>query len=511
MMPASLADPPGFMKGSIHEAAFVYDPHVRPPRLVLLSFLGWFVLSCGPSEEAPPLPDAPRCELARPSPAKTILTPEGTRLRDDLGRVVFLRGVNAGGRSKFAPFVPFDFPADGFDQALAQYLDRAASWGISVLRVPFAWAAVEPTKGVDDQAFLARYDALLDAAWQRGMYTIVDFHQDIYSEVYCGDGFPAWTIAGTTPAPHHDCADWFVHYSQDEDVRAAFNAFWSDTNGARTDFRALWSRMAARYANRPGVIGFEPLNEPHQGSAEPNAWASTVLTDFYGEMASVIHEKAPDALVFFDSTGQDAIGAATALKKPTGEKLVFAPHWYDPAALFGGTPAASNAAEGIGKWGAKAQEWQVPVLVGESGVRPDLDVASEFVSAIYDAMDANGLHFTYWEYSDSKDSWNSEDFSLVGYDGVEAKAVTDSLARPYPRAVAGENVSFAYEAASRTFSLAYDAPASADITEIAVPSRVYPAGFRVELSSGCVDEGEEGLLLVRPSGGSRVSVTIHPK
>jgi len=29
---------------------------------------------------------------------------------------------------------------------------------------------------------------------EHGIYTIVDFHQDIISQKYCGDGIPAWLI-----------------------------------------------------------------------------------------------------------------------------------------------------------------------------------------------------------------------------------------------------------------------------------------------------------------------------
>src|SRR5579871_341231 len=88
---------------------------------------------CGGGSGAP----ADTCSITPPVLASSQLVAKGTELRDALGRVVFLRGVDAGGRSKFAPFVPFDFSANGFDAALAAYLDRAASWGIDVLRVPF--------------------------------------------------------------------------------------------------------------------------------------------------------------------------------------------------------------------------------------------------------------------------------------------------------------------------------------------------------------------------------------
>ena len=90
--------------------------------------------------------------------------------------------------------------------------------------------------------------------------------------------------------------------------------------------------------------------------------------------------------------------------------------------------------------------------------------------------------------------------------------MTSALARPYPRAVAGEAPTFGYDAAARTFVLSYDAPTENGVTEIVVPERSYPAGYRVELANGCVDATRPGLLLVRPATGqTRVEITVHPR
>jgi endoglycosylceramidase len=469
------------------------------------------VSGCGGSD-TPADTDAPRCSITLPEPSDWRLDTEGTRLRDKLGRVVVLRGANTGGRSKLPPYVPFDFAAGDFDAALARYLDRAQKWGFSAVRVPFSWAAVEPMQGMDDETFLARYDALLDAAWQRRMWTIVDFHQDIYAERFCGDGFPDWTIPEPKPAPEQDCADWFLRYGQNADVRSAFDRLWANENGTRTALESMWDRMSLRYRDKPGVIGFEVINEPHPGTAELKNWQATVLTDFYSQMASRIHDQAPQSLVFFDASGTDAVGATTSMGKPAGERLVFAPHWYDPAALFGGTPLPSNAHTFLAKWAEKGREWDVPVLIGESGVSRSIETAGEFVSGMLDAMDENGLHFTYWEYSDANKEWNQEDLSLVGTDGVEAKAIITALVRPFPRAVAGEAPAYRFDAAARIFTLTYDAPLADGVTEIAIPEGTYPEGYRVELSTGCVDNSHSGLLLVQPGAGSaRVELEIHPR
>ena len=68
------------------------------------------------------------CKLTAPKLETGLLTADGTQLRDEAGRVVLLRGVNMGGRSKFAPYAPFDFPDGGYQAALDAYLDRAQGW-----------------------------------------------------------------------------------------------------------------------------------------------------------------------------------------------------------------------------------------------------------------------------------------------------------------------------------------------------------------------------------------------
>lgn len=35
---------------------------------------------------------------------------------------------------------------------------------------------------------------LVNLAGQHGIYTLVEFHQDLFSEKFCGDGVPMWAI-----------------------------------------------------------------------------------------------------------------------------------------------------------------------------------------------------------------------------------------------------------------------------------------------------------------------------
>ena len=104
------------------------------------------------------------------------------------GRVVWIRGINIGG-GKVPPFVVMDDPA---------LLDRVAELGFSAIRLPFIWEAFEPEPGRYDAAYLARMTAVAAAAWDRGLYVIVNIHQDGFSRNMtrgCGCGFPLWAIS----------------------------------------------------------------------------------------------------------------------------------------------------------------------------------------------------------------------------------------------------------------------------------------------------------------------------
>lgn len=427
---------------------------------------------------------------------------------DALGRTVFLRGVDAGGRSKFAPYVPFDFAPGQYASALDAYMARAESWGIDAMRVPFTWAALEPSEGTYDQAWLSMYAELLASAWSHGIYTVIDFHQDVYSEVYCGDGFPGWTVANS-PAPHHDCPSWGLEYFSDPDVKAAFDAFWGNTTGLYPKYLAAWDTMISRFKDTPGVIGFEIINEPSAGSEAEAPFESTTLTSFYAKVAAHMRGEAPDDLIFVDATGVDGVTVTTSLEDPSIAGVVFAPHYYPVTG-----PSPSQVATDLGTWLQVGKSWNVPVFLGEFGVSNTNPKGEAYIASVFAAADALGLSgATEWEYSQSKQLWNSESDTVVKPDGTEYP-VAQALIRPYARAVAGSSIQQSWDDTNKTFALSYTpGAASTDVSEVRLPARAYPGGYQVTLEGGCYDAtSAKGELLVRADPGAKtVALTVTSK
>jgi len=449
------------------------------------------------------------CTLSLPSPEDWHLVTDGTLFKDTLGRIVFLRGVDAGGRSKFAPYVPFDYPDAGYASALDAYMAHAQAWGIDAMRVPFTWAALQPTPSPTptyNTAWIAQYVALLQSAWAHGIYTIVDFHQDVYSENLCGDGFPGWTLpsdGGADAAPMHDCPEWQLEYFSDTEVQAAFDRFWPTSSPAMAGYYAVWDEMISQVSTIPGVIGFEPFNEPAAGSATLSTFEATTLTSFYSSIATHMNQKAPNALVFFDGTELDGVSVSTSLGKPQGTNLVFAPHFYPI-----GDMTEQAVESGLSVWAGLGKTWNVPVIVGEFGASNQSDTTLPYIQSIFNGLDALGLSGTEWEYSQSVDIWNSETDTIVAPDGGEYP-VAQAVIRPYARAVAGTDITQSFTPGSSlgtgTYTLSYTA--SSGVTEVRLPTRSL-TGPKLDVTGACADTTHAGLLLLQGVSGKPVRVTV---
>ena len=125
------------------------------------------------------------CGIAAAS-SGPLLHHQGRWIVDDWGRVVILHGMN--NVYKFAPYTP---AAGGFGADDAQYL---ASQGFNVLRTGLIYKGLEPTIGVYDDNYLALTADTIDISAQNGLYTLLDFHQDMYNDLFQGEGFPDWAV-----------------------------------------------------------------------------------------------------------------------------------------------------------------------------------------------------------------------------------------------------------------------------------------------------------------------------
>ncbi len=357
------------------------------------------------------------------------------------GRVVLLRGVNLGSDGKLPPFPTPDDPV---------LLDRLAELGFNAIRLPFIWEAYEPEPGRYDEAYLARLVAVAASAWARGLYVIIDIHQDGFARTLCygcGAGFPLWAVSPRAkPHPPNNggrCKVWALLELLDPCVHRSFADFYSDAYGVRSRYLAMLGRITGSFAAVPGVVGYDPLNEPWRDEQRE-------IAPLYRDAAGALRARHPTAILFLQGRGPTATGFRTRLPRPVLENFAYAPHYYKPLAILrddgGGQTMVIDRA--FGHMEAKAAEWGVPLLVGEFGIPGGARHAGNYVDHHYDRLDAVLASATQWTVSPRRarqagEGWNGEDFSLLDAAGQPRP---NYRARPYPHQVAGVPVCFRFEA-----------------------------------------------------------------
>ena len=306
----------------------------------------------------------------------------GGRIVDAAGREVLLRGVNVNALVEYWRYgaFPTTFPLTEADA------DRISATGWSVVRLLVSWSRVEPSPGHYDDAYLDQVARAVQTFERRGVYTIIDFHQDAWGPTLAApvgltcpagtepafgwDGAPGWA---TLDGGASRCVPAGIRELSPA-VRAAFIAFWNDAPGPggvgiQTRYTRMLGHVAQRFARRAAVAGYDIMNEPNAfGTDEVAALgrfsASAVAAIRAGERVGggLAH------LVFFEpsATWSDLL-SGTPPDFPHDANVVFAPHIYRGGISSGPIQRADfdRARSDAATFGG------APVLVGEWGSSPD--------------------------------------------------------------------------------------------------------------------------------------------
>ncbi len=484
--------------------------------------------AAGPGASAAPVV-AP-VPSAQPGVAR--LRPDGRWLLDAHGRVRILTGVNM--VAKRPPYAP---DALGFGADDARFLARH---GFTSVRLGVLWQAVEPEPGSYDNAYLSRLRHTVRLLARQGIWTLLDFHQDMFNQRFQGEGEPDWAVQddGLPATPQEGFPD---NYLVMPALERAFDHFWANDPGPggvglQTRYAAAWAHVAAYFSHTSRVLGYDLFNEPWPGTP----WSSCVnphgcpafdatLQAFTDRVIRAIRAVDPRTPIFYEPDVLFNSGAATHVL-PHGRRLGFSFHDYClNASPRGNTlPPGCAAADDV-VWANAARHVRTSgdaPLLTEFGATRNFAILRDMLRRAAKARTG----WQYWAYCGCHDPTTSGPGATQALvrdpsrplrgSNVERRKLR-TLVVPGPRVVAGTPLSYHYQWHTHVFRLSWSSARASGHgrfhrgarTRLFVPRLAYPHGYVVSVTGARVPTPRHGqtLVLVESPRVRRMAVVLRPR
>jgi hypothetical protein len=254
--------------------------------------------------------------------------PTTRRLQTQDGRTVLLRGVNVNALVDYG---------EGRDTVAVtdQDAEQARALGFTVVRLAVSWSRIAPAPGDPDEAYLDEIRTTAKRYTDRGMYVLLDMHQDRYAAGLGdsgdeSDGAPSWA-AKTDEPPADPPAGPHPYYGTDQSRLAAYH-FFENSEVAGKDLQEHYADAMVELAKvgrdlGPGLAGIELYNEP----IDP--WETTIVDHetFSSDKLWPLYDRLITRLRGADGLGEGAGPYA-------------GPIWFEPTAARTQTDADEAAA-----------------------------------------------------------------------------------------------------------------------------------------------------------------------
>ena len=381
------------------------------------------------------------------------------RLVDELGRELSLRGVNARIEGLFD--VTFDDGRVALEPIPAFSMDDAQAmvrYGFNVLRLPINWSGLEPHEGEFSEVYFDKLDEVVNLARDAGLYVLLDFHQDAWSKEIGEDGAPLWAIVPPPEKLLEGPLDDLPERRVSEQVLNAFEGFFENREGIQDRFLPVWKRVIERYADRPEVIGFQPMNEPLVSHFD---LSQGLLHDFYKKLVPPMRElDARHALWMEPGVIRNYLNSAPLLDEPFPDSnIVYCPHIY-PSGVTASTYEQWKAwlVENYSNMQEEANSWGGALVVGEWGTHPDSPEAEGYIRAQQEVAEELSSGQIYWLWKEaSQDSWGFYDFEPATQSWIPRQSAVRLFSTPYVQAVPGTLVTHNFDPDTGVLAFSFEA------------------------------------------------------
>ena len=423
--------------------------------------------------------------------------PKTLKLVDEHFREVYFHGVNV--VVKGFPWVPdineFN-PLTSFAEKDMQTLEDL---GLNSIRLGTMWPGIEPTNGTYNSSYVQTLYTLIQRAAKHDIYSLLDMHQDVLSEKFCGEGFPLWaTIPDNNsqfPEPagppypvnndsipsYADCHSkgWADYYFTTA-TGTAFQNFYSNKYGIRDKWSQAWAYVAKQLGPLgSAILGYELLNEPWSGDATqdillmlPGVADEVNLQPTWEAGAAAIRAADTTHAIWFEGVTWDwfNVGFTDVPGGPAWRnKSVLSYHFYEPPDFNIDT-----------QFSARQDDMK---RLGCGGYLTEFYMQT----SVMDKCDELGQGWMIWEYKPfvhKKTGWAT---SIWFDNGTMNMEFASNISRTYAQHVAGVTQVAKYEHMTKRFVLIY----AVDTTYVTSNSTLvyfnqamhYPNGYTVVATS----------------------------
>ncbi|KAG6551438.1 hypothetical protein Mapa_007084 [Marchantia paleacea] len=147
------------------------------------------------------------------------VVPDTGRIQDGRGRERIFHGLNV--VMKGPPWHP---QIDSFDPQMS-FTDADVAllkeWGMNVVRLGVMWPGLEPKRGVVNSTYLEIMQTIVRKLHSAGIYTVLEFHQDLFAAQFCGEGLPSWIFDDTDHNSPFQSLEFQRSFHEDKSDHAA--------------------------------------------------------------------------------------------------------------------------------------------------------------------------------------------------------------------------------------------------------------------------------------------------
>jgi endoglycosylceramidase len=439
---------------------------------------------------------------------------KGNLFADDKGRIKLFHGMNA---------VNKEFPWYPIGLTNTTQLDNLKLWGFNAVRLGVMWTGLRPDFNTVNQTYLNIILKIIDDLSQRGIYVIIDMHQDMMSTKFAAyDGVPRWLVdlmPNSTfpyPWPFKNYNLGFTAYLTDA-CGSAFQNLYSNVNKFQDYFAEYWSIVSKTLSNVTSVLGYEFINEPWAGDIFthpelllPGQAGRKNLLPMYDNLYHTIRKYDNETLVFYEPVTWGILFNGTRFgtgfdRAPANDpnRTVLSWHYYCWLLQFNSNPLVNNTyplfdrivCDDIQrKFAFDTVKFDRKVIGGgsfltEFGVCAfGMTNGTLITTECEYILDASDVYFQSWAYWDS---------NFYTGDGGINYPIIDIFSRVYPQSTSGIPLNLYYNTTTAIFIYEYEHdPAIVEATEIFIPEHVYPNGFQVSVSDHLKYEFNHHVLFV---------------